>query len=221
MHKTTPHSWELTDPKNVNSAWVWESLAGQWECQKVRQENRERSPWRGRCFYQGLLLALEVGVLGEGGRKGGEALLALSFPGLRSDQGQAASWKRQQLKASPIYSHTQGCWSGSQEAGRGRGVTLQADQVHVQEELAQSTPRVCWNSRNCHTALASLQACPENRHLCFQRMVAMITFSWGKKCQKDKYFVNHCMSPACKLWVYLWNIYLLVYSPPLKKLSFS
>lgn len=71
--------------------------------------------------------------------KGVKMLLPLSFPGLGSDQGQAASRKWQLLKASSILSHTQGCWSGSQEERRGQGLTLQADQVPLREELAQSS----------------------------------------------------------------------------------
>lgn len=39
-----------------------------------------------------------------------------------------------------------------------------------------------------------------------------------KKSQEDKHFVNPCVSPAFKLWVYLWDIYLFVYSPPPKKI---
>lgn len=51
-------------------------------------------------------------------------------------------------------------------------------------------------------------------------MVAVIIFSQvkKKKCQEDKHFVNPCTSPAFQLWVYLWDIYLFVYSPPQKKI---
>lgn len=160
--------------------------------------------------------------IGGGENGNGEAQLPLGILGLDVGQGQAANQNRQQLKTSPTSPRHLGlCWSGSQNDRRGLGVTLHRKIKCIcrGSSLSPVPQQVCWNCRNLHTVLARFQAHPENKHLSFQRMVEMIIIFlgwwwWGGECQKYKHFANHYVPLVCKLWVYLWDIYLLVYSSP-------
>lgn len=140
---------------------------------------------------------------------------------IRITVGPGGPSKRQQLWVSPALASVT---SGSAVAALMRmeaalGVTLHRRSRSASTGTGLLSPglqQVCWNFRNF---LASLQALAGNKHLCTQRMVAVITFSWVKKkkeCQEDKHFVNPCMSPAFKLWVCYWDISLFVYSLPQK-----